>query len=126
MGIVELDATACYDRILKSVVMMALMCFSMNAISMKWFFHFLDTVKYKITINGKKSYETYVTDTDNQGVGQESTGAGGTWTANDTLITEIYREKSYPAIMASPTNNMIIKKGSAVLVDDRTLYTNGD
>lgn len=119
-----MDATACYDRHIKSVGVLALLCFGLDAIGAKWFLHFLDSVRYKITINGRVSEETYVGDTSNQGVGQGSTGAGGTWTTTDTLITEKYKLNSFPALLASRTKHIVVEKGSAAFVDDRTLYVN--
>ena len=126
LGVVELDATACYDRIVKTVGVIGLLLFGMGSNAERWFLAFLDAMRYKITISGKVAKESFPADNEpHEGAGQGLTGAGGFWTGTDSAITMEYHKSSHPAILSDPMGDDTIEKDSTTFIDDRTLYTNG-
>ena len=126
MGIVELDATLCYDRIIKTVGIIVLLIFRMGSHSARWFLSFLDSLKFHITINGKIGQQTFPYKGETyEDAGQGLIGAGGFWTGTDSTITKEYHKTSYPAIMADPQKDYTIVKDSTIFVDDLTLCATG-
>ena len=124
IGIVELDSKACYDRIIKTVGILALLKFGLNPLVALWLLSILDHLRYYITINGEVSNKAYPNQPlTNQGYGQGKTMAGTTWIFNDAMITSSYNKSATPAILSCPANNLTITKGYRTLVDDRTLFT---
>ena len=126
MGILELDATVCYDRIIKTEGVRGLMIFGIGHHAAQCFLTSVDALRFKITLNGKLEKEQFPDkDESHEGSVQGITGAGGTWNGTDSAITKENNKNAYPAIRASPTKDVTVKKVSRPFVDDRTLHTNG-
>lgn len=124
IGIVELDATACFDRIVRSVGMVSLIAQGLDPSVARWFLTWLKQAQRHQIINGHVSSLTYPSNSsDAQGVGQGITGAGTVWLTTDAMVTELYNRTAIPAILSCPQNQITLTKGSTDFIDDRTLYT---
>ena len=84
-------------------------------------------MSFRNKVGNKQSELTYPDKGDeNQGLGQGSAYAGAGWTFTDAKITEHYKEKAHPLLLACPQEEIVVEKSSEAFVDDRKLVTEAD
>lgn len=126
MGVVDLDATVCYDRITRSIGILALMKFGLSREVVLWLLQTFDSMQHYNLVNNRVSTESHpISDTPSHGEGQGLTWAGGAWVRTDSLITDDYRKKASLATITCPDKPFSLEKNSTAFVDDRKLWVNG-
>ena len=89
LGVVELDATACFDRIVRPVGIVSLIKQGLEPAIAKWFLTWLNQARHYQIINGHISSLSYPSQLEKaQGLGQGLTGAGTVWLTTDTLVSK--------------------------------------
>lgn len=127
VAIVDIDATACYDRIVHSIGVLAMASYGLHTKAIRWLLTMLEQMTYRKNIGKKQSEYTYPSkDDDIQGLGQDSAYAGARWMFTDAKIIEHYSAQAHPLLMTCPQEEKIVGKSSETFVDDSTLVTEAE
>lgn len=119
---VDLDATACFDRIVRPIGIFSLMTFGFPVEMARWILKTLNNVHYQHIINNKPSSLTYSAVDENlhgYGIGMAITGPS--WNATDATIVKEYRKSAPAALLTSPDQTHTITKHSTPFIDYRKL-----
>ena len=126
LGYVDLDAAACYDRIIRSIAILGFVKFGAHPQFSTWYLTLMDQMKhYLVMIYGVDPKSFPKNDLQFEGVGQGSTTAGTAWTILDSLITKEFNKRVISLTIKCPSKQLQVQKTSEAFVDDRKLWIPG-
>ena len=124
LGIVDLDANDCFDRIVRPVGVISMVSLGLHHKLATCFLNCLNSATHNQIIKGHISSRTYPKHPDKaQGVGKGVTGAGTSWITTGNLVTKEYNHQAAPPTLTCPQKQLVLTKISTAFIDDRTLYT---
>ena len=120
------DATACYDRIVPNLGMIASRKFGVAASVAKATAETLRTAEYRVRTElgiSERGYQ-HTPDLPIYGTGQGSTFSGQTWNFLSSTLIDCYDTAATPAKYSNPTQSVEVTIGIAGFVDDCNGQTN--
>ena len=111
IGYVDLDAAACFDRMIRSLSIVAFVHYGEHPHFAIWYLTLLHHMRhYIITAYGVDEDFFPPLGIDIEGIGQGSTIAGHAWKFIDSFITTYYKRLVLPLKCACPMQEYEVKK----------------
>ena len=125
-GYVDLEASACFDRMIRSVAMISLYCYGGHTKFLRWYLRSMDKMLHQLVTAFGIDVQTFPDDeTQFEGIGQGSTSAGHIWNFIDILIIKKYKKHVQKLILTCPQAKILIQKILDSFVDDRKVWVPG-
>ena len=126
IGYLDLDAAACYDRIIRRIAILGFIQFGAHPQFATWYLSLMDQIRHHlVTVFGVDPTSFPDNDLQFEGVGQGSTTAATAWMILDSMIVKEYNTKVIPLTITCPSRKLEVLKTSDAFVDDRKLWIPG-
>lgn len=127
IGYVDLDAAACFTRIIRSIAILGFLKVGAHTSFATWYLSLMDQMKHHlVTTYGVGPSSFPENDLQFEGVGQGSTTAGNAWTILDSMIVKEYNKHVILLTITCPSRQVVVTKTSDTFVDDRKLWIPGN